>query len=53
MNRYLGGRIGFGQIPPYNPPFRRAGRYKAWAFGLHTIVEYDVDNKRFELEVYK
>lgn len=54
--RILGDRLACFRIPPYKPPHRRHGKWKAWVdvgpVALHAILEVDVDHRHLSLEVY-
>lgn len=59
-HRWLGERLAVMDLPPYKPPYRRHGRYKAWvcmgpnyAIRLNAIVEIDLDERTLDVDIYR
>lgn len=58
--RWFGERLAVMSIPPYKPPYRRHGKYKAWVcmgpryiLSVNAIIEVDIDNRGLDIDIYK
>lgn len=55
--RWLDERVAVMDLPPYKPPYRRYIKLKAWVstdrFHRVAIAEVDLDERSFEVDVYR